>query len=445
MGGFLALLLLATPTPPPIIVGPMVGYGTHHEVMIWARTLEPTSIAVRYWAVDEPTQKRTTPTQETAGEDGRVAHIRLQELTPGTHYGFEMLVGDPLVVSAAKHPLRFQTQALWHRRAEPPPFTFAFGSCLYLNDPLYESPKLPPYGGGYEIFESIRAQSPDLMLWLGDNVYLRPTDWSSRGGIFRRYARERPFAPLQGLLGSTHNYAVWDDHDYGPNDADWTYVHKGAALDAFREYWANPSYGLPDTPGVFGQFTWADVDFFLVDVRYYRSSSRAPRTPTKTLLGERQFSWLMDSLTSSKAPFKVVIGGGQFLSPFDHFEGYAQYPHEQRRLIDTLVKRGVEGVLFLSGDRHHSELVRIKRKGFYPLYDFTSSPLGSRGAKADKERKSRVRVPGTLIHSRRSFGMIRVDGPGKDRVMTLEARDTGGELIWQHQIRARELRVPKAR
>jgi alkaline phosphatase D len=243
-------------------------------------------------------------------------------------------------------------------------------------------------------------------------------------------------------LGSAHHYAIWDDHDYGPNDGDWTYVHKGDALDAFRAYWANPSYGLPDTPGVFGQFTWADVDFFLVDVRTYRAPSGAPRTPSKTMLGERQFKWLIDGLTSSKAPFKIVVGGGQFLSPFDHFEGYAQFPHEQQRLVDALVERGVEGVVFLSGDRHHTELVRIQPDGFYPLYDFTSSPLASRGAQASKERESKVRVPGTLVYGRRSFGLLRLEGPAGARVMTLEARDTKGALLWTHRLEAKALRVP---
>ena len=442
MSALLALVLLAAP-PTPIVAGPMVGYGTHHEVMIWARTRVPDQVAVRYWPADEPTDKKTTPIQKTTGEDGRFAHVRVTELTPGTAYDFEVLVGDPPKPVGFDHPLRFQTQVLWHRRADPPPFTVALGSCVYLNDPDYESPKLPLYGGGYAVFESIRAQKPDLMLWLGDNIYLRPTDWSSRGGIFRRYARERTFAPLQALLGAAHHYAIWDDHDYGPNDGDWTYVHKGDALDAFRAYWANPSYGLPDTPGVFGQFTWADVDFFLVDVRSHRTASRAPRTPAKTMLGERQFNWLIDGLTSSKAPFKIVAGGGQFLSPFDHFEGYAQFPHEQQRLLDALVDRGIEGVIFLSGDRHHTELVRVQPNGFYPLYDFTSSPLGSRGAQASKERESAVRVPGTLVYGRRSFGLLRVEGPAKDRVMTLEARDTKGALIWTHQIRAQALRVPK--
>jgi hypothetical protein len=27
-------------------------------------------------------------------------------------------------------------------------------------------------------------------------------------------------------------------------------------------YWANPSYGLPDTPGVFTKVSFNDVDFF---------------------------------------------------------------------------------------------------------------------------------------------------------------------------------------
>ena len=102
----------------------------------------------------------------------------------------------------------------------------------------------------------------------------------------------------------------------------------------------------------------------------------------KTQLGEVQFRWLVDALTSSTANFKVVVGGGQFLSPFDRWEGYAQFAFERDRLLDEIRRRRIEGVIFLSGDRHHSELVRVHPDGLYPLYDFTSSPLTSRGASA---------------------------------------------------------------
>ncbi|MEE2789908.1 MAG: alkaline phosphatase D family protein [Myxococcota bacterium] len=425
-----------------LAAGPMVGYSTHREVVLWMRTDAPETVRVRYWTEGEAGRKSETRPQRTGGEDGRLVHVRIGQLVPGSVYEYEILLGaeQPVVVPRA-YPLRFQTQVIWHRRADPPPFVMAFGSCAYTNDAADDAPD-KPYGGGYEIYESIRKTSPDLMLWLGDNVYFRPTDWSSRSGMFRRYARSRGLADLQPLLGSVHHYAVWDDHDYGPNDSNRSFVHKQDALDAFRSYWANPSYGLPDHPGVFGQFTWSDVDVFLIDNRYYRSASSAPRTPDKTIVGQRQLQWLLDALSGSSAPFKIVAGGGQFLSPVDRFEGYAQAPHEQRRLISEIVRRKIEGVVFLSGDRHHTELVRLDQVGFYPLYDFTSSPLTSRGAAATHDRDSPIRVPETLVRKQRNFGLIRVDGPKNGRRMTMEARDTRGRLLWSHKIAASELRPP---
>ena len=274
-------------------------------------------------------------------------------------------------------------------------------------------------------------------------MYLRAHDWSSRAGIFARYRRTRSQKPLQKLLASTFHYATWDDHDFGPNDSNWSYVLKNHTLDAFRRYWPNPSAGLPSTPGVFTQFSWGDVDFFLLDNRYYRSASNAPDGPDKKLLGSVQFNWLMDALSASRAPFKVVAGGGQFLSPFDRWEGYAQFKTEQKRLIDTIVQRRIPGVVFLSGDRHHTELVKIKPEGFYPLYDFTSSPLTSRGATASGEWKSPVRVPGTLVTQKRNFGILKFTGPLKDRVLTLETRDNQGALLWTRTIRSQELQIPQ--
>ena len=33
------------------------------------------------------------------------------------------------------------------------------------------------YGGGFEIFDAIAAKKPDLMLWLGDNLYFQRPDF----------------------------------------------------------------------------------------------------------------------------------------------------------------------------------------------------------------------------------------------------------------------------
>ena len=284
-----------------LAAGPMVGYSTHREVVLWLQTEIPTTIQVRYWRQGESDSKIETTPQQTGGEDGRLAHVRIDNLVPGSVYEYEVLLGaEQPRVASRDYPLKFQTQVIWHRRADPPPFVMAFGSCAYTNDSADDAPK-KPYGGGYEIYESIRKISPDLMLWLGDNVYFRPTDWSSRSGIFRRYARSRRLPDLQPLLGSVHHYAVWDDHDYGPNDSNRSFVHKQAALDAFRSYWANPSYGLPDHPGVFGQFTWSDVDISRRQ-SILSISVVGPRTKDKTIVGSEQFQWLLDALGGSSAP-----------------------------------------------------------------------------------------------------------------------------------------------
>ena len=98
-----------------------------------------------------------------------------------------------------------------------PDFRFVIGSCAYINDPPYDRPG-EPYGGEYEIFEQIAAQRPDFMIWLGDNVYLREPDWNSEAGILYRYTHTRSLPQLQKLLRICPHYAIWDDHDFGPND-----------------------------------------------------------------------------------------------------------------------------------------------------------------------------------------------------------------------------------
>ena len=192
------------------------------------------------------------------------------------------------------YSLEFQTQVLWQWRTDPPPFRFATGSGAYINETIYDRPG-KPFGGEYEIYTRIYEQNPDFMLWLGDNFYLREVDWNSRTGILKRLTHGRATKEFQPLLGSVHNYAIWDDHDFGPNNSDRGFWNKETTLEAFKLFWPNPSYGINGKPGTTTFFEWADVDFFLLDNRYYRTPN-SRKHAYREMLGEDQLEWLEDCM-----------------------------------------------------------------------------------------------------------------------------------------------------
>ena len=136
---------------------------------------------------------------------------------------------------------------------------------------------------------------------------------------------------MQRLLATAHNYAIWDDHDFGPNNSDRSFIHKDKTLKAFELFWGNPSFGLPGTPGAISFFQYMDIDFFLLDNRYHRSPNDR-RSGQKTVLGKDQLEWLIDALSFSKAPYKMVLVGGQVLNTAPLFENYAHHHFEERQI-----------------------------------------------------------------------------------------------------------------
>jgi len=336
-----------------------------------------------------------------------------------------------------------RAQPYWTAGDDAQDVTIAIGSCFFL------APAEPPwsastYGGGYEIFDAIAAKAPDLMVWMGDNLYFQAPDELDPASMAARYRRQRALPALQRLLTAAPQIAIWDDHDYGPNDADMSYVMKGESLALFRRYWANPSYGLPDVPGVFGRTRWGDVDLFLLDDRWYRSANRMNDAPDKTMFGAQQLAWLRNALVYSHAPLKLVVNGSQLWNRANRFEGFNHFSYEQKALADWLLSQRVDGVMFASGDRHFTELLRIDRPGAYPLYEFTSSPLTSRAYENpdNAERTNPDLVAGTLV-GKRQFGLIRLSGPEKTRHITLESYDQTGALLWRHEIDAKVLRFAR--
>lgn len=421
--------------------GPMLGHSEITATEIWLQTKKACRAEVRFWKQGKPETARLSETVKTVEDADFIARFPLERLEFGTRYDYEVYLDGQRV--ALPYETSFQSQKMWRWRVkdteEIPTFRIAIGSCAYINDTPYDRPGTP-YGGDYQIFQSIHAQKPDAMLWLGDNVYYREADWLNETAMRYRYAHTRALPEMQALLASTHHYAIWDDHDFGPNDSDRAYRTREKSLRIFKDYWANADYGTTETPGVFGRFEWNDVEFFLLDDRYYRSANRFPNNAQKQMFGEAQLSWLENALASSDAPFKIIAGGNQMMNPLTPFEAFGSFPAEQKRLIDYIREAKISGVLFISGDRHYTELIKRVETGIYPLYDFTSSPLTSGTANPTKEEDTNpARVPGTLVKGVRNFGLIEASGTRKDRKLTLRTLDAGGKERWRHEIKASEL------
>ena len=415
--------------------GPMVGYSTMREVLLWVQTTNSAEVHFEYYDQEVPGERFKTEAMTTKQTNGFVAKLIADQVLPGKKYGYELFLDGVQV--KRDYPLEFQSQTLWQWRTDPPEVNFVVGSCNYVNEERFDRPGTP-YGSDYEIFESIYKKNPDFMLWLGDNTYLREPDWNSRTGFLHRYTHTRSLPQLQPLLASTHHYAIWDDHDFGPNDSDGSFWLKDMASEIFKLFWGNPNYDVINKGGITGSFQWADLQFFLLDNRYYRTSNNNHATK-REMLGKPQIDWLINALASSSAPFKFVCIGGQVLSTEAMHENYATFPIEQRYLLDKIREARIEGVIFLDGDRHHTGLSRMQEsQDVYPIYDLTCSSLTA-GAYPNKEELNQFRLEETLF-GKHNFGLLQVTGKHTDRVLKITILDKDGKEVWTRDIRANDLK-----
>ena len=415
--------------------GPMVGYSAYREALIWVQTQKEADVKISYQTEGE--KVRFTESIRATAENDHIVKLFPSDVTYGKEYTYKLYINDQYV--ERPYPLTFQIQELWQWRKDPPPFSFAIGSCAFVNEKKDDRPS-KGYGDGYGIFESIREKDPDFMLWLGDNIYLREPDFLTERGIRHRNRYTRALPELQPLLGSVHHYAIWDDHDYGPNDSDRSYVNKKYAEKAFNDYWGNLNTNATGAGGITSHFLWNDVEVFLMDDRYFRDSNRS-RDKDKKFLGDEQVDWLIQALTTSRAPFKIVCVGGQVISDAAVYENMATYPTARQNLLDRISEEKIEGVLFMSGDRHHTEISRMERENAYPLIDITCSPLTS-GTHSQRDENNTNLVADKSFYER-NFGIVKVEGKRTDRVLTLTIYNTDGEEQWDYTIKARDLRYPK--
>lgn len=435
---FISLILLSSLSFSPSLFaqkgadnlqsGPMVGYTIMREAMLWVQTKTEAEVYATYQTENE-TSSHQTETVTTSKSEGYTAHLVCDEVEPGLTYTYKIFINGKEAIRP--YPQRFKTPPLWQWRTDPPEMKIALGSCNFVNEDSVDRPGRP-YGANHEIFEVMAKEEADIMVWLGDNTYLREVDFDSKTGFIRRYTHTRSLPELQAFLASTSHIATWDDHDYGPNNSDRSYVHRSMALDVFKMFWANPSYGIYDEPSVITAYKWGDCEFLMLDNRSFRTPNRRDVGGNATFLGEQQREWLVDALAASTAKWKFVCIGGQVINNTERFEHHANLaPEEREYILDAISMEGIKNVVFLTGDVHHAELSRMRRKGV-TIYDFTVSPLTAGPHDAESEMNT-YRVKDSQF-GERNYGIIEVTGPRTERKLTLHIYNSKGEEQFKYEI-----------
>lgn len=428
-----------------LLWGPMLGYRAHREVFLSLEVKDTKNVTLDYWLAGRPETTRTltqdNPAVNPAG--GQIVQFRPGLLEMGADYEYALRIDGVAVTTPA--PARFKTTTLWEWRTPPPDFSFLVGSCLYINEPRYDRPG-EGYGKTRRTLELAAETGADFMVWLGDNWYYREVDYSSVSGLWHRAQHDRSIPEIQKLLGMMHHYATWDDHDYGPNDPNWSFEFKEETLDIFKHYWGNPTYGERDNPGVYTKWYWGDAAFFLMDDYFYRDDAQLDQNTTdKRMWGRRQLEWLKQSLLQAKEQkhytFKFIGNGTQVLQTVVTGSSHQDYQREREELLQFIADNGITGVVFLTGDVHHSGIYRRQLGEGGPwVYEITSSPLAAGSWNVETSPKSRdpFVLPETLVGDQ-NFVHVRVSGEGADRVLIVTCTDKQGVQRFEHTIKATDL------
>jgi phosphodiesterase/alkaline phosphatase D-like protein len=393
---------------------------------VWSGALTSTSIVVKARTAADSASVRllvsrsadlsaplTTPKQASTAAMDRVVTLPVSGLTPATRYHYAVEV-DGTVDLTKRGTFRTAPEGASS-------FTIAFGACATT-------------GSDSPVFDTIRQADPLFFFHTGDLHYEDIA--TADTGLFRG-AYDRVLAsPRQSRLYRDVPIAyMWDDHDYGPNNADGNSPSKPAARQVYRE--RVPHHPLAAGTGdvsPYQAFTVGRVRFLVTDGRSERSPSGARDDAAKTMLGAAQKAWLKSELLAARdqQALTVWVNTMPWVAPAttggDHWGGYTT---ERRELADFIRDNRIDRTLvMLSGDAHmvsaedgtHSGYATGGGGGFPVLHAAALDRAGS--------VKGGPYSHGTFPGSGQ-FGLLSVEDTGGDEVtVTYSGRRTdGSELV----------------
>ena len=214
---------------------------------------------------------------------------------------------------------------------------------------------------------------PDIMVWMGDNVYADTRDDISF--IEKCYKRMASQTSFQKLREDVPFVVTWDDHDFGLNNEGKNYGLKDESRKLFRKFWEMEDFIPADRQGIFHARYFGEGDtrlqLIMLDTRYNRDDEG----DDSDTLGEPQWKWLEEEL-KKPAKLRLIASGYQVLLDREQkFETWSKFPAARKRLFELIQKTKAEGVIFLAGDQHYGEVSRQKNAIGYDAIEFMFSGI----------------------------------------------------------------------
>ena len=322
------------------------------------------------------------------------------------------------------------------------PARIAFGSCAKEFKPQ-------------PILKHVVAKQPDLFVYLGDNIYADTQDMQ----VLRdKYAKLGSKSEFQELRKKVTVLSIWDDHDYGWNDAGKEYPKKAESREIFFEFWNVPQESpRRKHPGIYGSHLFEKegkrLQVILLDTRFFRDTLKRRNkndknspwkndyepdpNPEKTLLGDAQWEWLEQQFRKP-ADVRIVCSSIQFGHSYNGWESWTNLPAEQQKMFDLIQLTKANGVLFISGDVHWAEINKRQPQGLYPIYDITASGLTEEWHNVEP---SDYRIGEAYRDNH--FGMIDIDWQASPVTLKFQIIGLDGETKLSHPVSLKELTFQK--
>lgn len=286
----------------------------------------------------------------------------------------------------------------------------------------------------FKIWDALAKRNPEYLLLIGDNVYGDKTDKSGSSAeadpetLWKRYTDVRLTLPLYFQEKLIPVHAVWDDHDYGANNAGKDYKHREASQEIFEAFMAQD---LSDDEwekgfGVGGHLSLGAFNLYFLDGRSYRAPEKEGGH-----LGLDQYAWLQTKLKEETAP-SLLIKGDQFFGGYHEFESYERnHPLEFTRFVEDL-KKHTTPFVFLSGDRHLSEIMQFPRALFgKPSFEITSSPIHAKMFPDNKDKN-----PWRVVANQEKYNFTMIQNVAQEDHWFLNVENIGenGDVVYRREL-----------